>query len=403
MPSFFRLPLSLTTLALAAAVPAHGQRPTSGSATRAALVTRLDSIATAFIAESHAAGMTVAVVSRGDTLLLRGYGERDREKHLPAEATTVYRIASITKQFTAAAVLRLVERGSVKLEDPITKYLPQYPQWSSVTVQQLLNHTSGIKPYTSIPEWRKRWADELTPAQLVAFVEKVPFGFPPGSNWEYNNTGYILLGMLLESVTRQPYAKLLARDFFQPLGMRSAAYCPSRPTDQAYAVGYDQESGAFHPAEFLSMSHPYAAGGLCMSVPDYLTWQSALHRGRIVSARSVAMMAGPETLTVGDRRGKTTGYGMGLGTGAVGSHPTIQHGGSINGFRTQQYWFPKDSLSVIAFINTSGAEQNWLVDNLALAVLGMPLRPLQPPAPPIHVKGAKLLRRGTTMNGTRRL
>jgi D-alanyl-D-alanine carboxypeptidase len=387
---FARLSLSCAAaLLLTADLSAGAQRSAPVASARPALVARLDSIATDFLTASPAAGMTIAVVSRGDTLLLAGYGERDRERHLAAEVNTVYRIASITKQFTAAAVMRLVERGTVKLEDPITTYLPQYPQWSSVTVRQLLGHTSGIKSYTSVPEWRSRWADDLTPAQLVAFVEKSPFDFPPGSSWQYNNTGYMLLGMLLETVTKQPYATLVAREFFTPLGMRSARYCPSRPTGTAYAVGYDEEAGKYRPTEYLSMTHPYAAGGLCMSVPDYLRWQSALYRGRIVGARSLAMMAGPETLTVGARRGTTTGYGMGLGRGNVGTHPTIQHGGAINGFSTQQYWFPKDSLSIVAFINTSGAEQNWLVENLASAVLGMPVRPKSAPAAAIKVTGRR--------------
>lgn len=380
---------SLIPLLLAAHLSAGAQQSAPAVSSRAGLVARLDSIARDFLTASPAAGMTIAVVSRGDTLLLEGYGERDRERHLAADANTVYRIASITKQFTAAAVMRLVERGVLKLEAPITTYLPQYPQWSSVTVRQLLTHTSGIKSYTSVPEWRKRWADDLTPAQLVAFVETAPFDFAPGSSWQYNNTGYVLLGMLLEKVTKQPYAALVAREFFTPLEMRSARYCPSRPVDARFAVGYDEEAGKYQPTQYLSMTHPYAAGGLCMSVPDYLRWQSALYANRIVSARSLTLMAGPETLTVGDRRGTTTGYGMGLGRGNVGSHPTIQHGGSINGFSTQQYWFPKDSLSIVAFINTSGAEQNWLVDNLASAVLGMPLRPKNAPAAPIKVPGRR--------------
>jgi len=383
--AFRRWPLA--AFMLAAHPSAGAQQPVSGASTRAALVARLDSIATDFLTASPAAGMTIAVVSKGDTLMLEGYGERNRERHLTADANTVYRIASITKQFTAAAVMRLVERGTVKLEAPITTYLPQYAQWSSVTVRELLNHTSGIKSYTSVPEWRARWADDLTPAQLVAFVEKAPFDFPPGSSWQYNNTGYVLLGMLLEKVMKQPYAALVARELFAPLGMRSARYCPSRPIDPAYAVGYDEEAGKYRPTQYLSMTHPYAAGGLCMSVPDYLRWQSALYRDRIVSARSLALMAGPETLTVGDHRGTTTGYGMGLGRGNVGAHPTIQHGGAINGFSTQQYWFPKDSLSIVAFINTSGAEQNWLVDNLASAVLGLPVRAKSAPAAAIKVTG----------------
>jgi D-alanyl-D-alanine carboxypeptidase len=384
---FRRWPLA--ALLFAPNLSAGAQQPASVVSTRAALVARLDSIASDFLTESPAAGMTIAVVSKGDTLLLKGYGERDREKHLAAESNTVYRIASITKQFTAAAVMRLVERGSVSLEAPITTYLPQYPKWSAVTVRQLLNHTSGIKSYTSTPEWRTRWADDLSPAQLVAFVENAPFDFPPGSSWRYNNTGYMLLGMLLEKVTKQPYAALVAREFFAPLGMRSARYCPSRPTDAAFAVGYDEEAGKYRPTAYLSMTHPYAAGGLCMSVPDYLRWQTALYSGRIVRTHSLMLMAGPETLTVGDRRGTTTGYGMGLGRGNVGTHPTIQHGGSINGFSTQQYWFPNDSLSIVAFINTSGAEQNWLVDNLASAVLGMPVKPRPAPAAAIKVTGRR--------------
>ena len=388
MSTVVRQPLAAALLTLTFAIPAAAQQPAPAGSlpSNAALVTRLDSIATDFLKESPAPGMTIAVVSKGNTLLLKGYGERDREKHLAADASTVYRIASITKQFTAAAVLGLVERGRVALEAPITTYLPEYPQWSSVTVRQLLNHTSGIPSYTSTPAWRARRGEDLTPAQLVAFVEKAPADFPPGSEWRYNNTGYILLGMLLERVTKQPYAALLGKQFFEPLGMRTAAYCPSKPTDAAYAVGYQPDAaGTWRLADYLSMTHPYAAGGLCMSVPDYLKWHSALHAGRIVGARSLALMAGPETLTAGEKKGTKTGYGMGLATGAVGSHPTIQHGGSINGFSTQQYWFPSDSLSVVAFINSVGAEQDWLVGNLASAVLGLPVRPLRPPVQPLAV------------------
>jgi D-alanyl-D-alanine carboxypeptidase len=380
-----RFPLVGLLLALAAAPvgAAQQQPPASTRPSRAEIVARLDSIATDYLAEAPATGVTIAVVSRADTLLLKGYGERDREKHLVADANTVYRIGSITKQFTAAAVMRLVERGTVKLDDPITKYLPQYAQWSPVTVRQLLNHTSGIHSYTSTPNWRARWADDLTPAQVVSFVEKDTLDFAPGSAWRYNNTGYMLLGMLLETVTKQPYASLLDREFFQPIGMRSAAYCPSKPADAAYAIGYTKDGASFKPAPYLSMTHPYSAGALCMSVPDYLRWQSALHSGRVVGTNSVALMAGPEALTSGSKQGTKTGYGMGLATGVLGTHQIIQHGGDIHGFASQQYWFPADSLRVVAFVNTDGANQDWLVKNLASAVLGLPVTPLRPRAVPI--------------------
>ena len=346
---------------------------------RAELVARLDSLAADYVAQTPASGLTIAVVSRGDTLLLKGYGERDREKHLPADATTVYRLGSITKQFTSAAVLRLVERGSVKLEDPITKYLPQYPQWKSVTVRQLLNHTSGIHSYTSSAEWRKHWTEDMTPAALIAFVAKDTMDFAPGTKWSYNNTGYMLLGLLLEKVTRQPYAALLQRDFFKPLGMKSAAYCPTNPVDAAYAVGYTRDAGEFKLAQPLSMTHPYAAGALCMSVPDYLVWQHALMSGRIVKPATLALMVGPESLASGAK----TGYGMGLAPGGIGTHMDIQHGGSINGFSTQQFWFPADSLSIVTFVSTDGADPDWLVRNVASAVFGMPITPRNVPRVPL--------------------
>jgi len=368
----------LLTVSIAHVAIAQQQQAAPASPSRAVLVARLDSIATEFLKEAPASGVTVAVVSRGDTLLLKGYGERDREKHLPADANTIYRIGSITKQFTSAAVLRLVERGTVKLDDPITKYLPQYPQWPSVTVRQLLNHTSGIHSYTESPQWPERWADDLTLQQVVAFVEKDTLDFAPGSEWRYNNTGYVLLGMLLDKVTKQPYAALLERQFFKPLGMRTATYCPSKPTDAAYAVGYSNEGGSFKLADYLSMTHPYSAGALCMSVPDYLRWQSALHDGRVVSRNSVALMTGPETLTVGPKKGTTTSYGMGLARGTLGTHAIIQHSGGINGFATQQYWFPADSLRVVAFVSTL-ASPDWLVRNLASAVLGLPVTSPRPP------------------------
>ena len=377
---------SLVAFLLLSALPGAGaQEPQApaGPASRAMLVARLDSITTDYLGAAGVAGVTVAVVRGRDTLLLRGYGARDREKHLTADANTVYRIGSITKQFTAAAVLRLVERGTVKLDDPVTAYLPQYPQWSSVTVRQLLNHTSGIHSYTASRQWRERWADDLTPAQIVAFVEKDSLDFPPGSEFRYNNTAYVLLGMLLEQATSRPYAALLEREFFVPLGMRSAAYCPSRPTGAAHAVGYTKDGPALKPAPYLSMSHPFSAGALCMSVPDYLRWQSALHAGRVVGPTSVALMAGPERLTAGTRQGTATGYGMGLVTSTLGAHTLIQHGGDINGFGSQQYWFPADSLRVVAFVNTDGANQDWLAKNLASAVLGLPVTPIRPPSVPI--------------------
>jgi CubicO group peptidase (beta-lactamase class C family) len=366
--------------AVALAVPSlSAQQPAPAPPDRPTLVARLDSVAADFQRSGPAAGLTVAVLRRGDTLLLKGYGERDRDKHLPADAATVYRIASITKQFTSAAIMRLVERGAVGLEDPVTAHLPQYPQWSGITVRQLLNHTSGIRSYTSVPEWRKTWATDLTPGAIVAFVEKDTLEFKPGTAFRYNNTAYVMLGMIVERASTKSYATYLRDEFFTPLGMRSATYCPSKPTSDRHALGYGQKDGAYTPSEYLSLTHPYSAGALCMSVPDYLRWQTALMAGKVVSPASLALMVGPEKLA----DGKSTDYGFGLETRRVADRPVIQHGGAINGFSTQQLWFPADSLRVVIFANTERTNVDWLAGTLSSAVFGRPLSPRRPPLVPL--------------------
>jgi D-alanyl-D-alanine carboxypeptidase len=360
--------LAFTSLAGAQATPPS----------RAQLVGRLDSLARAWIASAPAAGATVAVVKGSDTLLLQAYGERNRETHVPATTGTVYRIGSVTKQFTSAAIMQLVEQGRMALTDPVTKYLPQYPQWSGVTIRHLLNHTSGIHSYTSNRSWADTWAQELTPAQIVAFVEKDTLDFSTGAGWRYNNTGYVLLGMVLEKVTGQPYAEYMRSRFFTPLGMRSASYCPTTPTDSAYAAGYDLRNGAVQPTRLLNMSHPYAAGALCMSVPDYLRWQAALTGGRVVKPATYALMSASDTLL----NGKPTAYGFGLAPSAAGAHRGVTHNGAVNGFNAEQTWYPDDSLRVVVFTNTVGAGSGMLERNLANAVFGLPLA-----TPPAKVVG----------------
>jgi CubicO group peptidase (beta-lactamase class C family) len=298
-------------------------------------------------------------------------GERDHERALPATSATVYRIGSITKQFTSAAIMQLVEQGRIALGDSLTKYLPEYPQWRSVTVRQLLNHTSGIHSYTSNRDWATHWGDDLTPAQIVDFVAKDTFDFAPGTQFRYNNTGYVLLGMILDKVTGTPYPDFVREHFFAPLGMRSAEYCPSIPTRDDDARGYARGAKEIVPAKYLSMTHPYSAGALCMSVVDYLRWQSALTSGRVVTPASYAMMATSDTVT----GGKATKYGFGLAPGSLGSHRMIQHTGGVNGFSSQQLWFPDDSLRVVVFANTVASNPDLLATALASAVLGLPLPP----------------------------
>lgn len=358
--------LSIATTSLGAQAPS-----------RASVVARLDSLARDFLVSSPAAGVTVAVIRGSDTLLFAGYGERDREKHVAADRATVYRIGSVTKQFTSAAILQHVEDGSLKLTDRLGTLLPEYPAWSDVTIRQLLNHTSGIHSYTASETWAKSMAAPKKPAEVMAFVSADTFDFKPGTDWRYNNSGYFLLGMVLEKLEKKPYADIMRDRFFSKFGMRTAAYCPNTPTDARYAAGYNRDGQNLVPAQQIDLSQPFSAGALCMSVPDFLAWQTALTSGRVVTPATYTLMTTSDTIA----GGKRTEYGFGLALGGLPGHRMIQHGGDIPGFSTQQLWFPDDSLRVIAFANTLGSNPNRLAVNLARAVFGLPVvgKPSLPP------------------------
>ena len=343
------------------------------------VATRVDSLAAAFLANTHTPAISVAVLRGSDTLVMKGYGDASVELHRPATASTVYRIGSITKQFTSSEIMRLAERGKLSIDDPITKYLPDVPtHGQTITIRRLLNHTSGVHNYTAKPEWQKRWAEEMTPRQIVAFVDHDSLDFKPGDAWSYSNTGYVLLGMIIEKVTGEPYSKYVQHDLFTPLGLKQTSYCVNRPTDPSFADGYSAASEAVKPAEFLSMTQPHGAGALCSTVRDLVIWQRALMGGRVVNAHSYALMTTPDTLN----SGKPLNYGFGLTAGKLGTHRSIGHSGGINGFTTASVYFPDDSVNVVVFSNADKGPDG-LAQNVARAVFGMPL--VSPPRPVVAV------------------
>jgi CubicO group peptidase (beta-lactamase class C family) len=365
--------LALSFASVPAQSTTNGRDSSSASTvapSRAEVESRVDSLAKAFLADPQSPGLSIAVIRAGrDTLVYEGYGKTDLENDVPATAATVYRIGSITKQFTAAAVMRLVEKGSVRLGDPIGKYLPNRPRaWRPVMVRQLLNHTSGIPSYTDLGDsWAKRWGEYMPPDTLVALTADKPMDFEPGTGWRYDNTGYVLLGMLLEKVSGEPYAAYLDSTLFQPLGLTHTRYCDRAPLIPHRASGYQREGSRFTNAPYLDMSQPYAAGALCSTVGDLARWNRLLVTGEVVSPASYARMTTPE----GNAR--LNHYGFGLVRGAVGSHIMIGHGGGIHGFITANAYFPSDSLSITVLTNASPSDPDALLDNVARAVFGIPL------------------------------
>ena len=362
------IPLSAALLlsALPIALPAQmAALPTAAKARRT-----VDSLATDFANPKNVPATAIAVVRGRDTLLFRAYGKANLELGTPATVTTVFRIGSVTKQFTSSAVLQMIEEGKLALTDTIGRWLPELPaSWRGVTVQQLLNHTSGIPSYTDLGDpWQKRWGEEMTGAQLVALTADKPFTFPVGTSWKYNNTGYVLLGMLVEARGGKPWADEYASRLFKPLGLNNTHYCATAALIPGRAEGYSQgASNEWINTPFLAMSQPHGAGAMCSTIGDLLAWNRALHGGKVLKPASYTAMTTP----VGAAEPRH--YGFGIGRATIGTHDILTHGGGINGFLTANLWVPDAQLSVTVLTNGDAVDPGGVAMQLARAALGVPL------------------------------
>ena len=363
-------------LPVLASARAHGQQAARPS--RAELITRIDSLANDYLRTAPAPSVAVAVVKGSDTIVMKAYGFANIEAKRPATATTVYEIGSLTKQFTAAGIMKLVEAGKLSLDDEITKYVPTYPTPGGhrITIRHLLTHTSGVHNYTSVAAWRSTWNSDITTDSIVGFVRRDSLDFAPGTRYSYSNTGYVLLGMVIEKISGKSYAKFVQDEFFTPLKLTQSSYCPSKTTDPSFAAGYTRSGSQLVPATFLNLTHPHAAGALCSTVKDFVAWQRALASGKVVSPASYTQMTTPNTLN----DGRATNYGFGLNSTMLSGHRNITHTGGINGFTTVAHYFPEDTLNVVAFDNTDHVSPGALASNIARAFYGLPMVSRQPAA-----------------------
>lgn len=351
----------------------------TGRSTRGPVAHAADSIADAIIKRGRVAALSIAVIRGRDTLVMKGYGMADIENEVPATPRTVYRIGSVTKQFTSVAIMQLVEQGKLSLDDDVTKYVPNAPTHGRrVLVRHLLNHSSGIPSYTDVGGNLGRIIrQDLPKDSLIATVKDDSLQFEPGSHFYYNNTGYFLLGMIIERVTGKPYGEYLHDVLFAPNGLSSTVYCSVTPLIKHRAQGYDARPTGLVNADYISMDLPYAAGSLCSTVGDLAAWTRLLHSGKLVKESSFASMTTPAKLT----SGRPMQYGFGLFMDTLGTHRRIHHGGGINGFISELAYYPDDSLTVVVLSNTAPAPSDEVADNLARVAFGMPLLPDEPVAP----------------------
>jgi D-alanyl-D-alanine carboxypeptidase len=310
----------------------------------------------------HVPGASVAVVKEGRVVFAKGYGMANLEHSVPATEHTVYQLASVTKQFTATAVMMLVEEGKLKLDQKVTDILEGLPQaWSNVTVRHLLNHTSGIKSYTGTPDFFKSARKDYKKEEIIELVANIPNEFAPGEQWNYNNTGYFLLGMVIEKVSGKDYGAFLSERIFQPLEMTTARLNDLTEIIPNRAQGYTRKNRKMLNGEYVSPTQPYSAGALAVTVLDLAKWDAALYTDKLLRRSTFEEMWSPTQLSDGESRD----YGYGWEVDSYRTRKRLQHGGGIPGFSTFMARYVDDQLTVIALANSDGGAAERIANGVA--------------------------------------
>ena len=336
-----------------------------------------------FLADSNVVGVSVGVELDSNVIVRGGWGLADRRTGRKATAETAYRLGSSSKQFAAALVMKLVERGVVALDDPVDRHLPQMPRkWLGITVRQLLTHTSGV-PNTS-DAGSSSWAKKLSPAGLLALVSGRGLQFPAGSKFAYSNSNYVMLGQIAERHYGKPLPQIFADELFGPLNLTSTRYCEDEYGANGQAMPYIPNGDRVEDAPYWSVTHGFGSGCICSTVADIAEWNRALHGGKVVSASSYAQMTTPEGAAAAAGLG-SAGFGFGLMAGSVAGRPALLHGGTVPGFIAMPAWLPAEQLSIVILMNTRRTPHTgFLLRDLARLALGDPVTivPVQTGPPP---------------------
>lgn len=325
-------------------------------------IARMEALVQARVADKSFMG--AVLVARGDEVILsKGYGFANLEWSIPNTPSTKFRLGSITKQFTAAAILLLAEQGKLALEDPLKKHYPNAPaSWDAITIFHLLTHTAGIPNVTSDADFMQWKMHPSTPEQTLAHVRDKPLDFTPGARMSYSNSGYVLLGLLVERLSGQSYADYVRDSILKPLGMNDTGYDVSAVILPQRASGYS--AGTSGNAPYTDMTVPHGAGALYSTTEDLLRWTQGLFGGRVLSAASLEKMITPHQ----------NNYAFGVIVATAGGRRSVSHGGGIEGFNTLLTYYPESKITVAVLGNVNGQAPTQLAAQLGAIVHGDTLR-----------------------------
>ncbi|HEV2915855.1 MAG TPA: serine hydrolase domain-containing protein [Pyrinomonadaceae bacterium] len=364
-----RLPAVSTAIVLLLLVPCTARQQQQQPPSPQSIDARVDEYVKAEIEKQRIPGLSLAVVRDGQVILARGYGLANVEHQVPVKPETIFQSGSVGKQFTATAVMMLVEEGRVNLDDKLNKYFADAPDiWKNITIRHLLTHTAGTTDYPSDFDFRRDYTED----ELVKRAALIPLAFQPGENWSYSNMGYVLLGILIGKVTGKFYGDFLQERIFKPLGMTTARIISESDIVPNRAAGYRLVKGELKNQEWVSpMMNTTADGSLYLTVLDMAKWDAALYTEKLLKRASLDLMWTPVKLAGGGTRP----YGFGWSLVEVRGHRLIEHGGAWQGFKSHIARYVNDKLTVVVFANLAQAN----VEKVAHGVAAIYNQELAPP------------------------
>jgi CubicO group peptidase (beta-lactamase class C family) len=362
------VPAIVCSLLVLAASPGAQVATAPTAPATATIVERVDEYMQAELRVNGFSG-TILLARKGAPIVAKGYGAANAEWSIPNTPRTKFRLGSITKQFTSMAVMQLQQQGKLKVQDPVCQYLTPCPAtWKPITIHHLLTHSSGIPSYTNSPSYLTTMMVPKTVDQMVAGFRDLPLEFEPGSQYKYNNSGYFLLGVLLEKVTGQPYERVLADQIFTPLGMADSGYDSPARILPLRASGYSRQGSASTNAPYLDMAQPFAAGALYSTVEDLLKWDQALYTDKLLPSAARTEMFTPF------KGNYAYGWQVPSPSPQTFGRRQVAHGGGINGFSTMIIRLPEENVTSIVLSNVQQAQTGRIARDLLAILFGEPYK-----------------------------
>jgi CubicO group peptidase (beta-lactamase class C family) len=326
---------------------------------------KIDSIIQTEFGNTNEPGGVFLITKNGKSLYRKAFGKANLELNVNMTPDHVFQIGSMTKQFTAIAILMLEQQGKLNVSDPVSKYVKDYPNGDKITIHHLLTHTSGIKDFTKIKSLSTIAQKEMKPEEMVNFFKNETVDFTPGEKFDYNNSGYVVLGYIIELVSGTSYEDFIKKNIFNKAGMIHSYYASDRKVIPQRAYGYHKKEQGFVNKTVISFSVPFSSGSLMSTADDMLKWQQALNQNLLLNSKETQKAFQKYKLNSGEEF--TYGYGWHLKD--INGVPDREHGGSIFGFKSMGVYIPGEDVYVIGFSNCDCHSPTEVTRNIAKATL----------------------------------